>query len=138
MNFKYKRLYDKAKTPTQEAEFIYAISSAERCFVSPGERRVIKTFLEIEIQSEYFGLLLPRRELYIKQGLNSLPEIILPNEKKELQLVVTNVNIPKAPYMMSDQERVFGEKSRAEVYIGDKIANIILLPITNVSAQEYL
>ena len=56
-------------------------------------------------------------------------DIILPKEKKELLIMVTNGNIPKSPYMMSDNERFLGERTRIDVYVGDKIANMILSPI---------
>lgn len=133
----YKRLYDKAKNLTEEYKnSVYAISSSERCYVFPGERKLIKTFLEISIPENYFGIILSRKDSYIKNGLYVFQELILPNTRKELQLAVMNVNIPKGPIMMSDNERFFGEKTKIDIYIGDRIANMILIPITEYSVKD--
>jgi dUTPase len=127
---KFKSLHNKGKKPTNEFNnAIYSISSGERCCISPGERRLIKTFIEIEIPEGYVGIILPRKENYIRNGLHVFQDIILPKEKKELLIMVTNGNIPKSPYMMSDNERFLGERTRIDVYVGDKIANMILSPI---------
>jgi len=134
---KFKRLYDKAKKLTEEHdEFIYSISSAERCYVPPGERKLIKTFLEIDIPEGYFGLVQSKKDLYIKNGLYVFSEILLPSDKKELQLAVMNVNIPKGPIMMSDHERFFGEKTKIDIYIGDIIALLLIFPITKYSIKD--
>lgn len=133
----YKRLYDKAKSLTEEYNnSLYAISSAERCYISPGERKFIKTFLEISIPEGYFGLILSRKDAYIKNGLYAFQELILPSTKKELQLAVMNVSIPKGPIMMSDNERFFGEKTKIDIYIGDRIANMILIPMIQYSIKD--
>jgi len=127
---KFKSLYDKGKKPTNEFKnSIYSISSGERCCISPGERKLIRTFIEIEIPEGYIGLILPRKENYIRNGLYAFQDIILPQEKKELLIMVTNGNMPKSPYMMTDNERFLGERTRIDIYIGDKIANIIINPI---------
>jgi len=134
---KFKRLFDKSKNPFNEYdESIYSIASAERCYIFPGERKSIKTFLEIHIPEGYLGLIVPRKDSYMKFGLHPFQEIILPTDRKELQLIVTNVNIPKGPIMMTDHERFFGEKTKIDIYIGDKIANLILIPITKFSMRE--
>ena len=129
---KFKSLHDKGKKPSQEYEdALYSISSGERCYLFPGERKAIKTFIEIEIPKGHFGIILPRKESYIRNGLYAFQELILPQDKKELLLMVTNVNIPKSPFMMTDNERFLGERSKIDIYVGDKIANIILIPITS-------
>jgi dUTPase len=136
---KFKRLFDKAQNINEEYKsFIYSISSAERCYVAPGERKKIKTFLEINIPSGFFGLIQPRKDEYLRIGLNVFPEVLYPEDKKELQLVVTNVNIPKSPFFMSDKERFLGDKSKIDIYIGDKICNFIILPITEFNVKEVL
>ena len=135
----FKRLYDKSKYPFDEYDQkIYSIASAERCYIIPGERKLIKTFLEIHIPEGYAGLITARKDQYIKLGLYPFPEVLLPTERKELQLAVMNVNIPKGPIMMTDHERFFGEKSKIDVYIGDKIANMILLPLTSYAIKEIM
>jgi len=127
---KFKSLHNKGKKPTNEYKSaIYSISSGERCYIYPGERKIIKTFIELEIPEGYFGMILPRKENYIRNGLYAFQEIIYPQDKKELLLMVTNVNIPKSPYMMTDNERFLGERSKIDVYIGDKVANLMLVPI---------
>lgn len=134
---KYSSLYSKGKVPSNEfGESIYSISSAERCYIYPGERKPIKTFIEIEIPENFFGLIIPRKESYIRYGISAFQDVLFPNDKKELQVIVTNVNIPKTPFNMSDNERFFGEKSKVDIYIGDKIANLILIPITAISFEN--
>lgn len=134
---KFNSLHSKGVKPVEEYKnFIYSISSGERCYVLPGERKPIKTFIEVEIPEGYFGIILPRRENYIRNGLYPFQEIILPQDKKELLLMVTNVNIPKSPFMMSDNERFLGERSKIDIYIGDKIANMILSPIIKFSFED--
>lgn len=136
---KFKKIYDKAKNPTEEYKTsIYSIASAERCYILPGERKLIKTFLEIHIPEDYIGLIVARKDQYIKLGLYPFPEILLPSDKKELQLVITNVNIPKGPIMMSDHERFFGEKTKIDIYLGDKIANFILIPSVEFLTKEII
>ena len=130
----FTSLHSKGMKPTNEYKnAVYSISSGERCYVLPGERKFIKTFIEVEIPEGYFGIIYPRKENYIRNGLYPFQEIIFPQEKKELLLMVTNVNIPKGPLMMTDNERFLGERSKIDIYIGDKIANIILSPITSFS-----
>ena len=127
---KFKSLHSKGKKPTDEYKnTIYSISSGERCYIYPGERKFIKTFIEVEIPEGYLGMIVPRKESYSRNGLYAFQEIIIPQEKKELLLMVTNVNIPKSPFMMTDNERFLGERAKIDIYIGDKIANIILCPI---------
>jgi dUTPase len=127
---KFKSVHNKGKKPTSEYKnALYSISSGERCYIHPGERKFIQTFIEIEIPEGYFGLIVPRKESFNRSGLYAFQEIIIPQEKKELLLMVTNVNIPKSPFMMTDNERFLGERSKIDIYIGDKIANMILSPI---------
>jgi len=127
---KFKSIHNKGKKPTSEYKnALYSISSGERCYIYPGERKFIKTFIEVEVPEGYFGLIVPRKENYNRNGLYAFQEIIMPQEKKELLLMVTNVNIPKSPFMMTDSERFLGERAKIDIYIGDKIANIILSPI---------
>ena len=133
---KFNSLHSKGVKPVEEYKnSIYSISSGERCYVMPGERKPIKTFLEVQIPEGYFGIILPRKDNYIRNGLYPFQEIILPQDKKELLLMVTNVNIPKSPFMMSDNERFLGERSKIDIYIGDKIANMILSPIIKFSFE---
>lgn len=133
----FKKLFDKAQNINEEYKSsIYSISSAERCYVAPGERKKIKTFLEICVPSGFYGLIQPRKDEYLRLGLNVFPELLHPEDKKELQLLVTNVNIPKSPFFMSDKERFLGDKSKIDIYMGDKIANFILVPIVNFGVKE--
>ena len=134
---KFNSLHSKGMKPVEEYKnSIYSISSGERCYVMPGERKPIKTFIEVQIPEGYFGIILPRRDNYIRNGLYPFQEIILPQDKKELLLMVTNVNIPKSPFMMSDNERFLGERSKIDIYIGDKIANMILSPMIKFSFED--
>ena len=77
-----------------------------------------------------------KKDLYIKNGLYVFSEILLPSDKKELQLAVMNVNIPKGPIMMSDHERFFGEKTKIDIYIGDRIALLLVFPITKYLIKD--
>ena len=134
---KFNSLHSKGMKPVEEYKnSIYSISSGERCYVMPVERKPIKTFIEVQIPEGYFGIILPRRDNYIRNGLYPFQEIILPQDKKELLLMVTNVNIPKSPFMMSDNERFLGERSKIDIYIGDKIANMILSPMIKFSFED--
>jgi dUTPase len=134
---KFNSLHSKGVKPVEEYKnSIYSIFSGERCYVMPGERKPIKTFIEVQIPEGYFGIILPRRDNYIRNGLYPFQEIILPQDKKELLLMVTNVNIPKSPFMMSDNERFLGERSKIDIYIGDKIANMILSPMIKFSFED--
>lgn len=134
---KFKRLFDKSKNPAEEYDkAVYSIASAERCYIYPNERKLIKTFLEIHIPEGYLGLITARKDAYLKMGLYPFPEILYPSDKKEVQLIVSNVNAPKGPIMMSDHERFFGEKTKIDIYIGDRIANLILVPKINYDIME--
>lgn len=133
---KYKKLYDKGKVISQEfGSSVYSLCSSEKCFIAPGERILLKTSLEIEIPENHFGLIFSKKELYIKMGLYVFQELILP-KKKELHLAVMNVNIPKSVFMMSDKERFLGERSKIDIRAGDRIADMIIMPIVDFVVKD--
>lgn len=127
----YQKTLDKAKNLSVDSESIIEIYSAERATILPGERIFLKTFLNIQISKDFIGLILPLKELYIRYGIDIYNDIII-EERKDLQLILTNVNIPKGIFMISDKERFFGERSKYNIFIGDKIAKMIILPKTKI------
>jgi len=125
---KVNYLFNKGKKPFNENKGqLYTIHSGEKLSLRPGERKLVKTFLEIEAPEGYYCQVVSIKDLYVKNGLYIYPEVILPSKKIELQLTAVNINIPKSPYMMTDNERFLGEKSKIDIYAGDRIANILLV-----------
>jgi len=133
---KYKILHSKGRLPTEEVDStLYSLHSGERCVILPNERKIINCFLELEIPQGFLGYIFTSKDLYLKNGITICNEIIFPG-KKELQLILTNANMAKAKIMMSDYEKIVGEKGKIDIYIGDKIANFILIPQTKYSFIE--
>lgn len=135
-NIRYKILYNKGRAPTEEVDkTLYSIHSAERCLVLPNERKIINCFLELDIPEGFLGYVFTNKELYFRNGITICNEIVFPG-KKELQLILTNANMAKAKIMMSDYEKIIGEKGKIDIYIGDKIANFILIEQNKCSFIE--
>lgn len=128
----YTKILDKAKNLQLNSEGLIEIHSAERMSILPGERHFLRTFLNIKISEDFIGLILPKKDLYIKYGINVLNDIIV-GERNDLQLIITNINIPKGILMISDKERFFGEKTKHNIFIGDKIADLLILPKSNIN-----
>jgi len=126
----YKKILDKAKNPQLNQDGLIDLYSAERVAIYPGERIFIRTFLDIHISDQYFGILLSNKDLYYRYGIQVYNDIIS-GEKNDLQLLLTNVNIPKGILMSSDKEKLFGERTKYDIFIGDKIGHMLILPKVN-------
>ena len=131
-----KKVIDKArKIEFNQKDNSYDIFSAERISLLPGDKIELKVFIDIEIPDGYIGLIFPRRDLYIKYNILVLPEII-ENKIKNLHLIVKNDTIPKVAFMMSDKEKIFGSKNKYDIFIGDKIAKLVLIKGENFNIKE--
>jgi len=135
----YKKIFLRAKDPTEKSnKFIYDLSSSEKTVIHPGERKAVQTSLLTFLPEGYFGIILPKKDLYIKYGINVLNDIIEDNNERELVLHLHNTNFPKDIFSKSDHERFFGEKTKFEISVGDKIAQIIILPKIQMEWKEML
>lgn len=132
----YKKTIDKNQSISQEIENVFSLVSAERISIFPGERKKIKTFIEIKIPEGFYGHIFPINEKIHKQGLYVFPDFIQPNIYKEIEILTWNINIPKSPLFMSDKERFLGDKNKIDVFIGDKIAFFSMIPITHFQIEE--
>jgi dUTPase len=133
----YKKIFTRAKDPSDaDSQFIYDLSSAERTTISAGERKNIKTSLSVQIPEGYFGMILSKKDLYFKSGVTVFPEILTHGQFKEVSIIMTNINNPKEFFMRTDKERFFGERTKLDIFIGDKIAQIVVLPITKINWIE--
>lgn len=133
----YKKIVDKNQILSEEIEdSVYSLCSAERVSIFPGERKSIKTFLEIKIPSGYYGYIFPIKEKIIKQGFYIFPEFLDTNKFQEIVLLSWNMNIPKSPLFMNDKERFFGDKNKLDIFIGDKIAYLSIVPTITFKVEE--
>ena len=128
----YKKILDKAKNLQLNQEGLIDVYSGERVSIYPAERISVKTLLNIKISDEYFGILLSNKEIYYRYGIQVYNEVIA-GERNDLQLILTNVNIPKGILMSSNKEKLFGERTKYDIFIGDKIGHILILPKTNLN-----
>lgn len=116
------RINKYAKLPiTAEGNAGYDLFSCERVVIPPGERRLIKTGICIQLPFGYYGHISDRSGMAFKNGGHCLGKIIDPSYRGEVGILLLN----------TDQTRpIFVE-------IGDRPAQLIIqkyfpLPIVEV------
>lgn len=135
----YKKNIDKNQIFSEEiSNSVYSVCSSERTSIAPGQRKNIRTFLELKIPKGYYGYVFPIKEKIIKHGLYTFPEFIDSEKFFELNLFVWNINTPTSPLFMNDKERFFGDKNKIDIFIGDKLAYLSLVPAFNFEIKELI
>lgn len=121
LKLKIKRLLKNAKIPDYHYEGDAALNlySIENILLKPNEHTGIKTGIAIAILDGYAGLIWDRSGLSIKHGIKTLGGVIDSGYRGEI--IVGVINMSKNDY---------------QVQKGDKIAQIIIQKIENVSVEE--
>ena len=111
MNIPIKLLHPDAKLPLRAKPYdagsdLHAIEAA---VLTPGERRVIKTGIAMEIPPGYYGRVAPRSGLSVKKGAMTLAGVVDSGYLGDVSVVLINLG----------QEPI-------EINVGDRIAQIII------------
>lgn len=97
------------------------LASVERCFIAPGERRLIGTGVFLEIPPGYEVQIRPRSGLALKHGITLLnaPGTIDSDYRGEIKVIV--INHGSEPFT---------------VEVGDRIAQMVLQPVFVMDFRE--
>ncbi len=92
----------------------------EACTLAPGDRRLVPTGLAVELPRGHEGQVRPRSGLAVRHGIGMVnaPGTIDPDYRGEVSVVL--VNLGRQPF---------------EVRRGDRIAQLVVAPVTRVEVQ---
>jgi len=105
-------------------EWVIDLDSTKRAVVQdayplePGERILCKTGLRVEIPAGYWGHVIDRSGLALKNGLHIMAGVIDETYRGELGIVI--INLGKKPY---------------EIKKGDRIAQMVVMPYTYLAVR---
>ncbi len=85
----------------------------------PGERKLIPTGIKLAIPPGYVGIVKDRSGMALKHGLHTLAGVIDSGYRGEVGVVLLNT-----------------DKEKFTVRQGDRIAQILILPVTQVKLEE--
>lgn len=121
---RFIRLSDKATLPTRAhaSDAGLDLYAAEAARIGPGQRVSVGTGLAVQIPEGLAGMVLPRSGLALKHGiaLVNSPGLIDPGYRGEVRVLLLNTD----------------STSEFKVTAGDRIAQLLLLPIAHASPLE--
>ena len=90
---KIKLISDKAKVPTKGSNDAagYDLYTVESYSLSPGERHLFKTGLQIAIDPFFYGRIAPRSGLALKHGIDTLAGVIDADYRGEIGVILINL-----------------------------------------------
>jgi len=121
---KYTKAGDAGIDLQASGEWIVDLDSEKKALkqevypIEPGERILCKTGIIAEIPAGYWGHIIDRSGLALKVGLHIMAGVIDETYRGELGIVI--VNLGKKPY---------------EIKKGDRIAQMVIMPYTNVAIR---
>lgn len=123
MKMKIKRLDEKAVIPKRGSASAagYDIYSIEEVSLPPGETKLIKTGLSMEIPENYFGGVFARSGLAVKEGIRPANCVAVIDSDYRGELMVPLHNDSK-------EERT--------ITVGERIAQLVILPFLPVEFEE--
>ncbi len=134
----FKLLHKDARVPTRgkSGDAAYDLYSVEYCVLNPFERRAIKTGIAVSIPDGYFGRILPRSGLSLKNGMDTMAGVVDSSYTGEIAVVLINLNFSFV-HGQIDVNKDFlsaltGNPYKFEIRPGDKIAQMAILPCANV------
>ena len=92
----------------------------EACSLAPGERRLVPTGLAVELPPGHEGQVRPRSGLAVKHGIGMVNAPGTIDEDYRGEVAVVLVNLGQQPF---------------EVRRGDRIAQLVVAPVTRVEVQ---
>lgn len=121
LKVKILKIDSKAKVPfyAHEGDAGFDLHSIENCTLNPGEKKVIRTGLKMEIISGYFGSIRDKSGLAAKFGIHVLAGVIDSGYRGEICIALINLG-----------------KEEFEINIGDKIAQMLIQKVECVEFEE--
>lgn len=121
MNVKVKRLHPEAVIPYYDhpGDAGLAVHTIEGKVLQPGDRYSFDTGWALEFSAEYVALLMDRSGLSSKFGLKTMAGVADSNYRGSYHVVMTNMS-----------------RESYEVKKGDKIAQLLLVPVASVVMEE--
>ena len=118
---KVKRLSDKALPPQKAhaGDLGYDLYASEATAIFPGETKVVKTGIAIQFPAGYGGFIKDRSSVATKKGLFTVAGVIDNGYIGEICIALYN-----------------GTDSLAKVALGEKIAQLVLIPTVNFEIEE--
>nr|CAX70645.1 dUTP pyrophosphatase [Schistosoma japonicum] len=115
IKLKYKKLSDRAATPTRGSDFAagYDLYAAHEATILPGGRGLIKTDLQIELPEGCYGRVAPRSGLALKNGIDVGAGVIDRDYRGNLGVILFNFGEQEFKVKKNDRiaqlicERVF-------------------------------
>jgi dUTP pyrophosphatase len=116
-----KLLVPEARLPQRayDGDAAFDLCAAEAATLPPGRRAVIGTGVALGLPPGLAALTLPRSGLAAKHGVSivNAPGLIDPGYRGEVRIILVNTDLAET----------------FEVSIGDRIAQLVFLPLANVS-----
>ena len=120
----------------------YDLYAAESLSIGPMERKVVHIGIEIELPTGYYGRIAPRSGLAVKSGIDVLAGVVDCGYRDEIRVVLINLNLPQILFANQNDKRgitntrLFGDKNRHDINVGDRIAQLIVEKCHNVTWLE--
>ena len=134
MKINFVKTSSRAKKPTQGKphDAAYDLYSIEDVTLAPGERRAVRTGIQMEIPNGYHGRILPKSGLARDKGLDVMAGVIDAGFRDEILVVLINLDIRSHLQleMFHQNEDAFMPKRGYMIKSGQKIAQI------RISKQE--
>lgn len=121
MKLKIKKINSNAVIPkyAHEGDAGFDLSSVEEYLLSPGKKILIKTGLQMEIPSGFFGSIRDRSGLAYKNGIHVLAGVVDSGYRGEVGVILVN----------------HGEED-FKINVGDRIAQMIIHPHETPEIEE--
>lgn len=130
MDISYTLAHKKALPPKRnsEGDAGFDLFSVEDCFISPFERKLVRTGIHIAIPDGYYGRIAPRSGLAFRNGIDVMAGVIDSSYRGELKVLLVNLTRPEPPVNDSvfTFETLFGSLNKFKIKQGDRIAQLII------------
>jgi len=116
-----KKLSDRAQLPTKAylGDLGYDLYTNEAAAIFPGETKVVKTGIAIQFPEGYGGFIKDRSSVATKKGLFTVAGVIDNGYIGEIGIALYN-----------------GTESLIRVEVGEKIAQLVLIPTVDFKVEE--
>lgn len=136
----FQKLRAEAFAPTraEDGEVGYDLYAVNLVVIPPSYRKVVLTGLALKIPEGYYGRVIPRSDLAIKNGIGVLSEIIDSESRGELGIILINLTPPETRKDSSTlaYRGLFGPANSFSIRPGDKIARLVIEKFYDVEWQE--
>lgn len=122
MILKIKKIHPDAKVPKYalEGDAGMDLFSVEKTVLKPGEIKVVKTGIVVELPTETVGLIWDKSGLALKSGIKVMGGVIDQSYRGEIGVIITN----------------FSEKDH-NIKVGDKVAQMLIQKVEHPKIIEF-